>query len=278
MKYIFLLALLIASATHASPPPIQLASKYHQDIVIDQYWVSEKLDGVRGYWDGERLLSKQGNRFNPPSWFSAGFPDYPIDGELWIARNTFAQVSGIVRQKHADESEWRGITFMIFDLPNHTGTFSERIQAMQQLAKQVNSPYLTMIPQQKVTSHQALHKKLDEIIAGGGEGLMLHHQDAYYQVKRSEDLMKLKRYDDDEAIVLAHLPGKGKHLGRMGALLVKNNAGQVFKIGTGFTDQEREAPPAIGSTITYQYIGHTKNGLPRFASYLRIRFAAPATK
>ena len=272
MPNILLLLLLISSFTHATPPPIQQATKFHDDINIDQYWVSEKLDGIRGYWNGKHLISKQGNIFPAPKWFTEDFPEQSLDGELWISRNQFDKVSSIVRtQKGADE-EWKSISFMIFDLPNSPDTFTQRLKVMQKLVEQSTSPYLKIIPQQKIKSHHALQLKLDNIIDNGGEGLMLHHENAYYQAKRSQDLMKLKRYDDAEAVVLEYVAGKGKHLGRMGALVVKNTEGIVFKIGTGFSDQERENPPHIGDTITYQYIGKTKNNVPRFASYLRIRY------
>lgn len=274
MPFLLLLLLFFSSFANSEPPPIQLASKFHDDINIDEYWVSEKLDGVRGYWDGKQLISRQGNPFLVPKWFTHDFPNQPLDGELWISREAFELVSGITRSHKKDESEWKKISFMIFDLPSSPETFSQRLKVMRQLVAKSSSPYLKMIPQQKVPSHKALQNKLDDVIQAGGEGLMLHHVDAYYQVKRSQDLMKLKRYDDAEAVVLEHIAGQGKHHGRMGALLVKTTEGVVFKIGTGFSDLERENPPQIGDTITYQYIGKTKNNVPRFASFLRIRYKA----
>jgi len=257
---------------HNSPPPIQLATKFHDDIVIEHYWVSEKLDGVRGYWNGKQLISRQGNVFPAPAWFTADFPDQALDGELWIARGKFEEVTSIVRTQQGADERWRNISFMIFDLPSSKETFTARLVIMEQLVNASHSPYLKMIKQEKITTHQALQKKMDEVVNGGGEGLMLHHINAYYQVKRSQDLMKLKRYDDADAIVIGYVPGKGKHLGRMGSLIVKNSAGLTFKVGSGFSDIERENPPNIGDTITYQYIGKTKNGIPRFTSYLRIRY------
>jgi len=280
--FLLLTLLLLTPLTYADtaqhnasiPPPIQLATKFHDDIVIKDYWVSEKLDGVRGYWNGKQLLSRQGHPFAAPKWFTADFPNQPLDGELWIARGSFETVSSILRTEKGADERWRDIFFMIFDLPSSKANFTQRLVVMQQLVDTSNSPYLKMIKQQKITTHQALQSKMDEVINGGGEGLMLHHINAYYQVKRSQDLMKLKRYDDADAVVVGYVPGKGKHLGRMGSLIVKNSEGLTFKIGSGFSDIERENPPNIGDTITYQYIGKTKNGIPRFASYLRIRYLA----
>ncbi|WP_022942533.1 DNA ligase [Psychromonas hadalis] len=274
MPLILLFLLLFSPLLQAAPPPIQLATKFHEDIIINHYWVSEKLDGVRGYWDGKQLLSRQGNYFPAPTWFTADFPNVPLDGELWIKRGQFEQVSGIVRSHKGDPQAWQAITFRVFDLPSSLATFTQRLTVIKQLVDSSASPYLKMIPQQKISTHQALQSKLDEVIAAGGEGLMLHHINAYYQVKRSADLMKLKRHEDAEAIILGHIAGKGKHTGRMGALLVKTLDGITFKIGTGFTDNERENPPQIGDIITFKYIGKTKNNVPRFASYLRIRVKA----
>lgn len=271
---IFFLLLGFSPVTHSvSPPQIQLATLYHQDINIQEYWISEKLDGVRAYWNGKNLISRQGNIFNAPQWFSNGFPDIPLDGELWIKRQSFSQVSGIVRQQKADDEQWRRIAFMIFDLPASAENFTARIKKMRTIVNNSESPYLKMIAQQKVQNNAQLQLLLENVLSKGGEGLMLHRGDAFYQAKRSKDLLKLKKYQDAEAVVVQHLPGKGRNSGRMGAILVKTKEGTVFKIGSGFSDQEREHPPAIGTTITYQYTGKTKNGIPRFASFMRIREA-----
>lgn len=266
--YLFLLLPLTLFAT---PPNIQLATSFRQDININQYFVSEKLDGLRAYWNGQNLISRQGNTFFAPAWFTENFPATALDGELWIDRNKFELVSSIVRTKHPDNPDWQQVKFMIFDLPKSPLPFKKRIKEMQKIVETSASTYLQMIPQQKLTSHQQLQQLLEETIKQQGEGLMLHHQDALYQHKRSAHLMKLKKFEDAEAIVIAHLPRQGKYKGKMGAILVENSEGIRFKIGSGFSDQERENPPAIGSTITYRYTGKTKNNVPRFASFIRVR-------
>ena len=271
MRFLLLFSFLFASLLQAAAPPIQLATKFHDDITIENYWVSEKLDGVRGYWDGEFLISKKGNRFATPKWFTLNFPKTKLDGELWIGRNKFELVSGIVRTKSGNEQDWKQVSFMIFDLPNSSANFTDRLKIMKQLVNKSASPHLKMIKQEKFTSHKALQLKLDQVINAGGEGLMLHHVNAFYQVKRSQDLMKLKRFDDAEAIVIGYSSGKGKHIGKMGALLVETKEGVQFKIGSGFSDAVRADPPKIGDRITFKYTGKTKSGVPRFASYLRIR-------
>jgi DNA ligase-1 len=258
--------------SYAESPPIQLATQFRDDINVKEYYVSEKLDGIRGYWDGTQLLSKQGNPFTAPKWFIQLFPAHPLDGELWIDRGQFEAVSSIVRTQDSNNNDWKKVKFMIFDLPSSEQPFHERILEMKKIVAQANSPYLKVIEQNKVESNKALQQLLDETVKMKGEGLMLHHQDALYQIKRNQDLMKLKKFEDAEATVIAHFPGKGKYEGMLGSILVETETGIRFKIGSGFSDEERQNPPPIGSTITYKFTGKTSNNIPRFASFMRIRY------
>lgn len=251
-------------------PPLPLAYIYHNDVDLNDYWVSEKLDGVRAYWDGKHLLSRQGNIYHTPDWFTAGFPAQPLDGELWIARDRFEQLVSTVRKKQPDDG-WKNVKYMIFDIPVPDTTFTQRIEILKIMFDDIDSPYLHLIEQFKITDHDALMKKLDNIINTGGEGLMLHKGDSYYLAGRSNDLLKVKTYQDAEATVIAHIPGKGKYNGMLGALLVETDNNQRFRLGTGFTDEQRRHPPPIGSVVTYKYYGKTINGLPRFASFMRVR-------
>jgi DNA ligase-1 len=252
-------------------PALMLAKPYRSDIELKHYWISEKLDGVRAYWDGTQLISRQGNRFSAPDWFTQGFPKQVLDGELWMGRNRFAEVSGAVRRQIPDPAQWQKIRFMVFDSPGETGDFDHRLQALRVVFAQLNSPSIALIEQYKIDDETALMKALDQIIANGGEGLMLHLGSAPYRGIRSDDLLKLKRFSDAEAVVIGHIPGKGKFSGMLGAVLVKMPDGREFKIGSGFSDEQRRHPPAIGSIISYKYQGTTASGLPRFASFFRAR-------
>jgi DNA ligase-1 len=258
-------------AQTAQKPALMLAKPYRSDIELKHYWISEKLDGVRAYWDGTQLISRQGNRFSAPDWFTQGFPKQVLDGELWMGRNRFAEVSGAVRRQIPDPAQWQKIRFMVFDSPGETGDFDHRLQALRVLFAQLNSPSIALIEQYKIDDETALMQALDQVIANGGEGLMLHLGSAPYRGIRSDDLLKLKRFSDAEAVVIGHIPGKGKFSGMLGAVLVKMPDGREFKIGSGFSDEQRRHPPAIGSTISYKYQGTTASGLPRFASFFRAR-------
>ena len=255
-------------------PPLQLAAEYQQQDTRD-YRVSEKLDGVRAYWNGRELLSRGGHRFSAPAWFVAGFPDTPLDGELWLGRGRFEELSAAVRRYRPIEAEWRAIRFMVFDLPASELPFEARLSALQRLFSNLDSPYLALLEQRLLPDNTALAAYLAEVEALGGEGLMLRHRDSLYSASRNQDLLKLKRFQDAEARVLAHLPGQGKYAGMLGALLVETDDGRQFRLGTGFSDAQRQQPPPVGARVTYRYQGETGQQLPRFASFVRVRNDEP---
>lgn len=252
-------------------PEIQLANIYHKEIDVEQYLISEKLDGIRARWDGKNLISKNGNKINAPNWFVKNFPDQELDGELWTKRGRFEEISTIVRDEIPNEKEWQKVKFMIFDLPKSKEVFAKRYEILQKIITNSGSEYLKLIAQFTVKNNQELMRKLEEVEKMQGEGLMLHKKDSLYQNVRNDDLLKLKPYFDEEAIVLAHIAGTGKLKGKTGAILVENSDKIQFKIGSGFTDFQRENPPQIGKIITYKFYGKTKNNIPRFPVFLRIR-------
>ncbi|WP_298452090.1 DNA ligase [uncultured Marinobacter sp.] len=260
--------------SEASPPPVPLATTYQQGIALENYWISEKLDGVRAYWNGREFLSRNGNVYNAPDWFIAGFPSVPLDGELWMGRQRFAELSGAVRKGVPVPGEWRGIQFHVFDLPA-PGPFYERYEQLVALIGKADTRYLALVTQTPASTHAALMADLDKIVAEGGEGLMLKRRDSLYEAGRSDDLMKVKTFADAEAVVVGHIPGKGRLQNMMGALQVELPSGRRFRIGTGFSDELRTRPPAPGTRITFKYYGFTATGLPRFASFLRVRDDEP---
>jgi len=271
-----LVSFLFSPVAAAVPPELTLANVYQKGMPLDGYWVSEKLDGVRAYWTGEKFLSRGGHEYRAPDWFSKKFPGHPLDGELWMGRGRFAELSGVVRQVVPDEDDWRRIRFMVFDLPDQEATFDQRLARLRVLIEKVGSPYMALVDQKRASTHENLMQRLDEIVDVGGEGLMLRLGASGYRTGRSNDLLKVKQYQDAEAVVVQHLPGKGKYEGLMGSLLVELENGRQFRIGSGFSDSERASPPEPGSVITFKYYGHTATGLPRFASFLRIRSDEPA--
>jgi len=274
---LFLLALCFSAfppslLAAGSAPPLMLANLYRADITLTEYWISEKFDGVRGYWDGKQLLTRGGERIHAPSWFTAAWPTTPLDGELWAGRGRFAQAVSTIRQAQPNDAAWREIKFMLFDLPAHPGSFSERDAELRRIVAAINQPWVQHVEQFRVKNAAALRATLARVVKQGGEGLMLHRGAALYRAARNDDLLKLKPYLDAEARVVAHLPGSGKYAGMLGALEVETETGLRFRLGSGLSDAERREPPPLGCWVSYRYNGlNETTGIPRFARFLRIR-------
>jgi DNA ligase-1 len=206
-----------------------------------------------------------------PDWFIAGLPKVALDGELWLGRGQFDRLSGMVRSTVPQDSDWRQLRFMVFDLARAAGSFAERASELQAVVQSAGKPWLQAVAQRRVQSVVDLQTQLRELVAAGGEGLVLHRANALWAPGRSDALYKFKPVQDEDARVVGHLPGKGRNAGRLGALLLEMPDGQRFALGTGFTDAQRQSPPAVGTVVTYRLRDHTPKGLPRFASFLRVR-------
>ncbi len=261
-------AALSPSTAHANEP--LLARNAPTGIDPTGYLVSEKHDGVRALWDGKQLRFRSGRVVAAPAWFTAKLPAIALDGELWLARGQFDALSGIVRKAVPVDAQWQRVQYMVFELPQGKGRFEERAEQLYDIVKAAAWPQLHAVAQMRISSPAALQAKLKATLDFGGEGLMLHLASAPVTTGRSDVLLKLKRVQDAEAIVVAHVPGKGKYTNQLGALEVKTSDGQQFKLGTGLTDAQRKNPPAIGSIVTYTYRDTTPQGIPRFASFLRV--------
>jgi DNA ligase-1 len=259
-----------AEEARSVAPAVLLAEVFHPDVDPAQYWISEKYDGVRAIWDGRELRFRSGRRVPAPAWFVAGLPREPLDGELWLGRGRFDELSSIVRKAQPLDAEWRRVRYMIFELPDGAGSFTERSERLRSIVGSSGMPWLHAVEQFRVADRQALMKKLDEVVRAGGEGLMLHRAAASYVTGRSDDLLKLKPLRDAEATVIGHEPGQGRLAGVVGALRLRTPEGKEFRLGSGLSDALRRDPPAVGASVTYRYQELTKDGIPRFPRYWRM--------
>lgn len=253
--------------------PVLLAKTWTPDIDPTGWWMSEKFDGVRGYWDGKNFISRQGNVFNAPGWFKQGLPAWPLDGELWMGRQKFQETISIIKGDHSGD-RWEQIRYQIFDAPGERASFETRHHFLRDWHYAKGSHLYEIVPHISCQSRAHFEEFFAKLTLGlGAEGIMLRQPGSLYEAKRSSTLLKVKPWHDAEATVVGHEPGKGRHKGRMGALNVKLPGGQPLTLGSGFTDAEREVDPAfwLGKTVTYRYTELTNDGVPKCASFLRVR-------
>jgi DNA ligase-1 len=255
--------------------PLLLAENWTDDTDPTGWWMSEKLDGVRAYWDGKQFLSRKNNIFYAPDWFTAGLPPMALDGELWMARGEFQRTVSVVRRQD-HPPEWKQVRFVVFDAPQARGTFEKRIEWLGEVSPKWKSQFLQLHSHEECEGLEDLVRELERVLTLGGEGLMLRKPGSKYEFNRSSTLLKVKKFHDAEAKVVAHEPGKGRHKGRLGAVVAELPNGKRFNVGTGFSDKQRESPPAIGSTVTFKYQELTKDGIPRFPVFIGVRIDAPA--
>ncbi|MEA3208109.1 MAG: ligase 1 [Chthoniobacter sp.] len=251
-------------------PALLLANVWNPSIDPTGWWMSEKYDGLRGYWDGRKLWSRKGNAIQAPDYFLAELPaDIALDGELWMGRGQFEETISTVLSQTPDD-RWKHVRFMVFDAPQAKGTFEQRVQFLHATLPAENQ-FAKPVLQERCQGTAHLLTERDRVVGLGGEGLMLRQPESAYEAGRSPTLLKVKPQDDAEATVIEHLPGKGQFAGKLGSLRVRTAEGGEFSIGTGFTAAQRESPPPVGTVITYRFRGLTSKGLPRFPSFLRVR-------
>jgi DNA ligase 1 len=250
--------------------------KIYTDQNISGWMISEKLDGIRGYWNGKELLSRQNKPIHAPTWFTKALPPFALDGELWTKRGDFEHIQSIVMDD-VPSKQWHEITYNIFEAPNAKGDFTQRLQKVQKYIETYNhlhpkNPlHVRIIPQKICHSKKELDGFLQNVIAKGGEGVVIKDGSKTYFVGRSNSILKVKLAQDMEAKVIGYKAGSGKYRGMMGSLEVELANGEHLFIGTGFDDKTRKDPPSIGAIVTFKYFGFTKSGKPRFASYMRVR-------
>lgn len=263
--HISFIALLLSVSLFASKPKLFLLETYQNQDTTN--WVmSEKLDGIRAYWDGEQLLSRNGKVIHAPIWFTQNYPDFEVDGELWTKRNDFENISSIVRDNEPSK-QWQQIKHFIFEVPNAKGGLHQRLAKV----KPYENEYFKVLPQIPIKNKAHQDAFLKEIEEQKGEGIVVRDPDALYINKRTSKALKVKTFHDDECEIIGYTQGNGKYTGEVGAIKCQLLNKIEFKIGSGLKDNFRKNPPKIGTIITFKYQNFTKYGKPRFPVYLRIR-------
>ncbi|XP_071950094.1 DNA ligase-like [Antedon mediterranea] len=258
---------------------VMLAQKYTDDTEPKGWWMSEKLDGLRAFWNGNNFYSRLGNKFDAPKYFTKNFPkDIQLDGELFLDRGQFPKAVSIVKT-HGVDKGWKNLKFEIFDAPNIEAAFEDRIEAIADYFDKNSNPYVHVLEHVLCKGKEHVDEQLKLVEAVNGEGLMIREAGSEYEFGvRSSTLLKIKSFYDAEAIVIGYEPGKGRNTGVVGALRCKMESGIEFSVGSGLNDADRRKPPKKGSIITYRFQELTKSKKPRFPTFVGVRIDADKPK
>lgn len=249
-----------------------LAHRWNPSIDPTGYWLSEKLDGVRAYWDGTGLFSRLGKKLFAPPWFVEGLPrEVHLDGELFAGRKMFHKTVSAVRQRERAHG-WRELLYVVFDAPKLDAPFEDRLNV---LGERVSGVHVVVHQHWVCRGLVHLEEELARIEALGGEGLMMRKPGSRYERGRSMTLLKVKTFRHGEAVVVGHLPGRAGDARRIGSLACVLPNGTRFSVGSGLTDHLRENPPPIGAAIHFRYQEETREGVPRFPTFVGVRALPP---
>uniref|UniRef100_A0A6B2LE43 ATP-dependent DNA ligase family profile domain-containing protein n=1 Tax=Arcella intermedia TaxID=1963864 RepID=A0A6B2LE43_9EUKA len=228
------------------------------------WWMSEKLDGARAFWDHQSkvLWSRQGKQFSVPDFFIDKFPSVNLDGELWSQRGKFQEILGVLNSK--DPERWKTLKFCVFDSPLHETVIEKRIEYLEKLFSSVESPYLSYLSLTKCTGKEHLLQFLNEIDGLGGEGVIIREPGSLYEVGRSNTLLKAKKYEDMEVKFIGITTKPNYH-----AYICMTPQGKRCIVNTTLSDWKH--PPPKDTVITVRYSGYWASGSPRYPYFHRLR-------
>lgn len=185
---------------------VMLAQTYEPDKHDPSGWLmSEKLDGVRCFWNGTTLFSRNGVKIRAPKEWVDMMPAIALDGELWTGRDDFHKAVTITIHREHGMDEWKDVKYMVFDAPMVPGTFQERIAVAKKAIDEKPNKTVQLIKQSVCKSATHLETLMDEVCGGQGEGVMIKDPKSDYHRKRSYSLLKVKRFEDAEATVIGHV-------------------------------------------------------------------------
>jgi len=250
---------------------VMLAKTWKGDTDPTGWHMSEKLDGMRAYWTGTRMLSRNGNPIAIPDWLEILLPPTPLDGELWLGRGRFQDLVSVARKNTPRDPRWTDVQYLVFDAPQTPGGCEERFAALRKTVQTACRKWkrkgpcpLVFVEQTVCRSRADLQRFHRQITALGGEGAMIRAPGSPYSRSRTSELLKVVTSIRDEAEITGHTEGTGRNRGRLGAYQARLlDSGTAFKVGTGISDDERDNPLPLGTIITVEYKEKTNAGVPR---------------
>jgi len=239
---------------------LALGEHWNGEMDLSGWWLSEKYDGTRAYWDGTTLYTRMGEKFKAPQSFIDQLPvGVTLDGELWGG-----YCSQHLTNRYVHSGQWNKLEFLIFDSPAHKGTFEERMEFLKQHVPP-NLPQVKLVEYSKVKDNQHLLKTLDSLVQKGVEGLIIRQPGSVYTVGRGITMLKVKPIQGECCVVAdsEKIEVDSKGMEKRKHMLVRNKLGKSYHLR--FKVSQRMFPfVTMNATIAVRYSGFSPSGSPRF--------------
>jgi ATP-dependent DNA ligase len=266
---------------------VELAYNYNptKDYGVSNWWASPKYDGVRGIFDitNNGLFTRQGKRI----WgvrtieescraYVESFKDTNIDietveGELWMPGVDFPTISGEVNKFQCDD---KNLILKVFVVKSNM-TSNEMISNLPDPGEY---PLLEPVEYQSILNTPVSVSEFASNNTYSEEGIVLRHESISYTEGRSHNLLKVKKMYTSEFTITSINKGSGKYSGSLGSINITNMINDVMinsRIGTGFTDQERNTiwnnqSEYLGRSVEILYMGLTSGGSLRQPVFIKV--------
>jgi DNA ligase-1 len=229
-----------------------LAVKFNPKYNVDGWIATEKIDGIRGLWNGRTMRTRSGKIVTLPTRLKRVLPRVPLDGELYFGRNRFSRAN---RWINAHDDVGRGLKYYVFDVIDKKSPYKERVERAKALVSRIKRRFgrtapLVAAKPIRVRNQAHLGQLMNRVLEKGGEGLILRDPASMYVTGRSKKMLKLKPVKTMMGVVIGHNLGK-----TVGSVKIRLSNGVVTSV------KGKRRP--IGSKIIIEFQELTTKGAPR---------------
>lgn len=240
---------------------------------VSGWFVSEKLDGMKGRWIDGNMFTRSGHELKIPDWFRQLLPKRDIEGELYFGPNTFHHTASLrATSKQILSTVWDKVSFRVFDVVDYSLIWMERQVELLELFP-TSTERISIVKWEAVNTPKDVENQFQRVLKKGGEGVIIADPWGLYKDGHVESILKYKALHEREAIITGYQTGNEN---RLKSLIVRDvdRENIQFNIGTGLKlaerfDYEKKFP--IGAMVSYNYELLGANGKPRTPIFKGVR-------
>jgi len=228
----------------------------------------EKLNGVTCVWDGkDKLISLNRHKYKVPKEFIKGFPPVPLLGVVYLGPGSSYYVEMNLRS--SDFEIWKKMKFVTYDILESNLTFKKRMEAIEELLKEINSPYIEFCKYTDCKDREHFQNEQAIIKEKKGDGLLLNNPNGEGLSGVNAGLYVWKNYTFEEAELVNLIYGENEEVKSFEVRHLKGN--NTFKIHKGVKDLTKEEIPEIGDVIIYKTMGEKSKNVPKMPVFVSVK-------